>query len=56
MFGSEVFAHDSNDANIRKVAGSQGEESARPTEDIFHASRRRGNGIKGNRTYGKNAH
>src|SRR5690242_8832640 len=56
VFGGKVIADDGNNANICEVARGQGEESTGTTKNIVYSSRRRGNSVKGNRTYGKDAH
>ncbi len=48
VLGGKVFAHHGDDANIREVAGGQGKICTGTAEHIFHATRRRSNGVKGN--------
>src|ERR1700676_2050361 len=56
ILGGEVFAPHGDDANLREVAGCERKECTGTAQYIFHTPRRRGNGVEGNRTYGKDAH
>ena len=56
VLGGEVFTDHGNHANIGEIAGGQRKIGRRAAERVFHAARRRSDGIKGDGTDGEYAH
>src|SRR5438105_11318186 len=56
MLVSEVLAYNRDDPHLGEVAGRQSEIGGRTSQQILGAARRRGYGVKRNRTYGQYAH
>src|SRR5208282_1216634 len=56
VFGRKVFAYHRDHPHLGKVTRGQREISGRPSENVAHAARRRGDGVESNRTNYENAH
>src|ERR1700704_5325839 len=54
--GGKVVADDRHHPHLSEVTCSQRKISCRASENVIHSAGGRGNGVKGYRTYHKNAH